>query len=96
MQKFVVAINSVGSQAWGIFCLVWGSIVILAFHRDGIDVAIGGGIIGVGANMLTASTSHTQTQTASDRPAVTVQSTESPVAQMATFPSPSTAATQPK
>jgi hypothetical protein len=60
LLKLVTAINALNSQAWAAFMIVCGITAIVLFHTRGIEAGVGGGIIGAGVNMFTASVKQAQ------------------------------------
>ncbi len=54
-MKFIQAINSINSQVWAFLVLIVGCAAVISFHKSGIDIGIGAGIIGAGVNMFTSS-----------------------------------------
>lgn len=53
LERFISAINAIGSQPWAFLLVLLGVISVVVFHRNGLDVAIAAGIIGAGVNMFT-------------------------------------------
>lgn len=54
-MNLIKALNSINSQVWAFLVLGMGCAFVLAFHKAGIDIGIGAGIIGTALGMFTQS-----------------------------------------
>lgn len=88
MQKFVVALNSVGSQIIALLLIAFGGGFILLFKHSGVDIRPGEDIIVAGIAILTAQATASKTHTTDGQPSSTNQVTETP--SVPPFPSPTT------
>ena len=68
MERLVNAVNNITTQVWAFLILVSGIGSIILFHRNGIDVGIGAGIIGAGLNMFQTQAKAGTTQIQSSGP----------------------------